>query len=201
MNSLELKTTTAADKVRSIELLRQGFEHEPTYRWCLCADECPGYEERLARCMQADYEYHKQYGFIVGAYSNHQLIGVAYMQPPNMAEIGAAFPWIEILTQCGAETLKRIEFYIAEIATAKFVPLYHKLSFVSVDEQCRGQGIGTALLANVDELMRNDPTSMGIQLETSNPDNVRLYERHGYRVMQEKNFYGIQQYLMLKPRA
>jgi GNAT superfamily N-acetyltransferase len=200
MNSIELKTVAASDKTRAIELLKQGFEHEPTYRWCLCADEVSGYDERLALCMKADYEYHDQYGVIHGAYKNNELVAVAYAQPPNMSEMGASFPWIEILTQCGEETVKRVELYMAEVAGVKFVPYYHKLSFVAVDERCRGNGVGTQLLAWLDKKIKSDATSQGIQLETSNPSNVRLYERNGYRLMQEKSFFGIPQYLMFKAR-
>lgn len=201
MSDVELKTVAASDKSRAIELLKQGFEKEPTYRWCLCADEVPDYEQRLALCMKADYEYHEQFGLIYGAYINNKLMGVVYVQPPNMSEIGASFPWMDILAQCGAETLKRVECYMEEIVSIKWATTYYKISFVAVDESCRGQKIGTQLLAWVDELSQADATSQGLQLETSSSDNVRLYERNGYRLMQEKNFYGIQQYLMFKARV
>lgn len=201
MNSVELKTVAASDKTRAIELLKQGFENEPTYRWCLRADEQSGYEDRLIHCMKADYQYHFQYGFIHGAYIKDKLMGAAFMQPPNMSEIGASFPWIEIIVEkCGEETLKRFEKYMSEIGGVKFEQHSHKVSLIAVDESCRGRGIGTRLLTWVDEIVHADPISMGAQLETSNPDNVRLYERNGYQVMQEKNFNGVQQYLMFKTR-
>lgn len=200
MSNIELKKVSQIDKIKAITLLRQGFEYEPTYRWCLCADEIPGYAQRLAKCMQADYEYHAQYGLIQGAWVDGHLVGVAYVQPPTMSEEGAHFPWMEILAECGNETLERVVSYMEEIANVKWDKRYYKLSFVAVDENCRGQGVGSRLLRWIDELVgRHLPVPLGVQLETSNPDNVRLYERHGYRVMQEKDFYGIHQYLMYKP--
>ena len=60
---------------------------------------------------------------------------------------------------------------------------YFYLAFVGVAPRFQGSGLGTALLENT--LARVDATGMPAFLENSNPRNVKLYERLGFRVTRE----------------
>lgn len=61
-------------------------------------------------------------------------------------------------------------------------PCWH-LAFMGVDPLSQGRGIGSALLPTVLEHADRDGASA--YLEASCPANRRLYERHGFRTMQE----------------
>jgi ribosomal protein S18 acetylase RimI-like enzyme len=54
---------------------------------------------------------------------------------------------------------------------------------IGVDPAKQGRGIGSALLANA--LGRCDAEGSAAYLEASTETNVRLYERHGFRVREE----------------
>jgi ribosomal protein S18 acetylase RimI-like enzyme len=54
------------------------------------------------------------------------------------------------------------------------------LNFLGVDPPVQGKGLGTALMQPV--LARCDAQKLGAFLETSNPRNLPLYERVGFRV-------------------
>jgi ribosomal protein S18 acetylase RimI-like enzyme len=56
------------------------------------------------------------------------------------------------------------------------------LATIGVDPAHQGRGIGSALMAPV--LARADEQRAPCYLETHTTDNVRLYERHGFHVMQ-----------------
>jgi GNAT superfamily N-acetyltransferase len=56
------------------------------------------------------------------------------------------------------------------------------LATIGVDPAHQGKGVGSALMAPV--LARADAQRMPCYLETHTADNVRLYERHGFRVME-----------------
>jgi ribosomal protein S18 acetylase RimI-like enzyme len=56
------------------------------------------------------------------------------------------------------------------------------LATIGVDPAHQGRGIGGALMAPV--LARADEQRMPCYLETHSTNNVRLYERHGFRVME-----------------
>jgi ribosomal protein S18 acetylase RimI-like enzyme len=60
---------------------------------------------------------------------------------------------------------------------------YFYLAFVGVAPRFQGAGLGTALLENT--LARVDAAGMPAFLENSNPRNVKLYERFGFRVTSE----------------
>ncbi len=57
------------------------------------------------------------------------------------------------------------------------------LSALGVEPERQGQGIGTALLRPV--LERCDSEDLPAYLETAGTRNVRLYERHGFKVVEE----------------
>jgi len=60
---------------------------------------------------------------------------------------------------------------------------YFYLAFFGVAPRFQGSGLGSALLENT--LVRVDATGMPAFLENSNPRNIALYERFGFRVMRE----------------
>jgi GNAT superfamily N-acetyltransferase len=57
------------------------------------------------------------------------------------------------------------------------------LAFMGVDPPSQGQGIGSRLLAAV--LAKADIDGVPAYLEASCPENRRLYERHGFRMVRE----------------
>lgn len=57
------------------------------------------------------------------------------------------------------------------------------LAMIGVDPSRQGQGLGSAMLAHA--LSRCDAEHLPAYLESSNPANVPLYERHGFRVTAE----------------
>ncbi len=61
-------------------------------------------------------------------------------------------------------------------------PHWH-LAFVGVDPTHQGQGIGAALLRYA--LARIDQRHLHSYLESSNPANLPLYQRHGFEVIRE----------------
>ena len=74
------------------------------------------------------------------------------------------------------------------------------LATIGVDPAHQGRGIGSALMAPV--LARADEQRTCCYLETHSPDNVRLYERHGFRVMEHlDNPESVPLWAMLRPAA
>jgi ribosomal protein S18 acetylase RimI-like enzyme len=74
------------------------------------------------------------------------------------------------------------------------------LATIGVDPAHQGRGIGSALLAPA--LARADEQRTSCYLETHADDNVRLYERHGFRVMEHiENPASVPLWAMLRPPA
>ena len=60
------------------------------------------------------------------------------------------------------------------------------LPMIGVDPNAQGRGIGAALLRH--GLARADESGVAAYLESSNPRNIPLYERHGFEAMVEIQF-------------
>lgn len=60
---------------------------------------------------------------------------------------------------------------------------HHYLALLATRPDCQGQGLGSALLGPV--LARSDREGVPAYTESSNPRNIRLYERHGFGVVDE----------------
>ncbi len=74
------------------------------------------------------------------------------------------------------------------------------LATIGVDPAHQGRGIGSALMAPV--LARADQQRVPCYLETHTTGNVRLYERHGFRVMEHiENPTSVPLWAMLRPSA
>ncbi len=84
---------------------------------------------------------------------------------------------------------------------AQYAPARHWfLATIGVDPAHQGRGIGSALMAPV--LARADEERMPCYLETHTTDNVRLYERHGFRVMEHiENPTSVPLWAMLRSPA
>jgi ribosomal protein S18 acetylase RimI-like enzyme len=82
------------------------------------------------------------------------------LPPEKLAEVG------EVMTQVS-------EFHPRE-------PHWY-LTFLGVDPARQGQGVGSALLKHA--LRRSDADGRPAYLEASSPNNVRLYERHGFELL------------------
>jgi len=61
-------------------------------------------------------------------------------------------------------------------------PHWH-LAFIGADPASRGQGLGAALLSHV--LEKIDADGVHCYLESSNPRNLSLYQRHGFELVRE----------------
>ena len=74
---------------------------------------------------------------------------------------------------------------------------HYYLEYLGVEPACQGQGLGSRLLAELTR--RADAAQVGCYLETATERNVRLYERFGFQVGEQKEIIGLQAWLMWRP--
>ncbi len=79
------------------------------------------------------------------------------------------------------ETMKRFAALEPMVEAKPKTPHWY-LAFVGTRSESRGKGLGSALIKAVTD--RCDAEGIPAALESSDPANVPLYERHGFRVTQ-----------------
>ena len=165
---ISLRDALPADVPAAAGTLATAFEDYPWTRWSIPEDH---HAERLEE-LQSIYLGHALSSGIVLVSAN--LDGVAaLLRPHSPAPADAAQGRI-------AELLgDRLEaFLAAELPPGP--PEAWELATLGVHPSARGQGLGSALLA--EGLRRVDAAGGSCTLETSDPRNVELYSRHGFSV-------------------
>jgi GNAT superfamily N-acetyltransferase len=84
--------------------------------------------------------------------------------------------------------LSRVLPAVAALGARHPRPSHWYLSELAVDPPAQGHGVGSALLA--DRLTLCDRDGAAAYLENSNPRNTPLYERHGFRPLEEHRMGG-----------
>jgi GNAT superfamily N-acetyltransferase len=103
------------------------------------------------------------------------------------------------LLSLGPRTAMRSSRWMS--AWARRDPQVHHSHFgpFAVDSHLQGQGIGTVMLS--DYCARLDALRESSYLETDKPENVRLYERHGFQVVDEAEVLGVPNWFMRRPAS
>ena len=113
------------------------------------------------------------------------LVGAATMTLPRPKDPPPALLALRerLWAELGADAQSRYDEFVA--ATQRFAiaePHYH-LNMIGVRRSHHGRGLARLLLDAVHERSRAAAESSGVSLTTELPQNVRLYEHFGYRVV------------------
>jgi ribosomal protein S18 acetylase RimI-like enzyme len=139
---------------------------------------------------------------IKGLEINNELIAVIIFTTPESKK-----EWTPVLISEG-EKAGRItgERYVTMIREYALKAMrnrpkasHYYINELAVSPEYRGKGYGKALMKFVENLSNNHSLSTGIALDTSNPENIKMYEHLGYNVTYKFRFHGIKGYSMFKP--
>lgn len=173
-----IETAADADRHRIISLITLGFSADPLLRWIW--PDAKTYLELMPKFVTAfggrAFEH-------ATAWYADDFRAAALWLPPGVE------PDIETLAALIEATLAP---EIAEEAASFFGQManFHPhdrpcwyLPLIAADPASQGRGLGSALMKHT--LGRCDQEGLPAYLESTNPRNVPLYERHGFEVMGE----------------
>jgi len=115
--------------------------------------------------------------------------------------------WSESLMGEGQKTGERTgrrygemirEYYSKAIKNRPKAPHFY-INEIAVKKEFQGRGYGKALLEYAESISDSIPASTGVALDTSNPENIKLYEHLGYKLTKKFRFHGIKGFSMFKP--
>jgi len=168
------------------EVLGEAFADYPWTRWTVPG---AGSLERLTEIQHLYLAHAHEGGGRV--WTSPGLDAVAVLIPSTMAD--PAPETVERIVNLHGDGWQRVVAH--EVVAAPLRPAADwVLATVGVAQGRRGQGIGTAVL----RAALADVGEASVLLETSSAQNVRLYERLGFRVVGEVDGDGPDVWLMLR---
>jgi len=175
MSNVVVREASPEDLSRVIDLELLAFSADPLMRWFYPEPQTylrhfPAFAEAFgARAFEHSMAW------IAGDFG-----GAAMWLPPGVGSDGERLESIvkESIPSPRRETVFRM---MEEMEKFHIDDDHWYLPMIGVDPARQGQGMGGALLGHA--LAKCDEAGLAAYLESSNPANVPLYERHGFRVV------------------
>jgi ribosomal protein S18 acetylase RimI-like enzyme len=167
---------------RIAQALARAFEDDPVMTWIFPRDA-----ERLTRLERMFSLFLRRIWLRHGeCYTVDELFGAALWLPPGEWHLGP-LAQLRIVPSTIAVMGRSVSRGMAAVQAMEKrhpkEPAHYYLPVLGIEPEFQGRGFGGALLQPV--LARCDRDRMGAYLESSKRRNVALYERHGFRVVEE----------------
>ncbi|MBY6365604.1 GNAT family N-acetyltransferase [Rhodococcus corynebacterioides] len=162
-----LRPLPAAALDDAAALLAAAFADYPWTRWAVPAQD---YTDRLTRLQRLYLQYAREHGIVL---ADADVTGVVALLPPNPPE-----PPSEMQDEVAALHGDRLDAVAGAVTPPPPTGAW-TLETLGVDPRRRGRGLGASLVrAALDAV----PAGVPVALDTSDPRNVRLYERCDFGV-------------------
>jgi ribosomal protein S18 acetylase RimI-like enzyme len=178
MEGQRVETASVADRDRVIQVITLGFLADPVGRWVW--PDARTYLETMPKFVAAFGGKAFEHG---SAYVADQYKAAALWLPPGVEPDGDAIDAL-FSTSVAPEIQEDLASFFAQMES------YHPhdqpcwyLPLIAADPAYRGGGLGSAILSHA--LRRCDEDGQIAYLESSNPRNISLYQRHGFEVIGE----------------
>jgi ribosomal protein S18 acetylase RimI-like enzyme len=175
MRDPTVRMITATDEVRAIDTIVLAFTADPVARWCW-----PGAHQYLTSMPSFTRAFGGGAFLHSGAYCTDDYAGAALWLPPTIHPEAEALG--EVLERTVSASIRGDLFAVFE-HMGKYHPRepHWYLPLIGVDPAYQGKGYGGALMSYA--LRRCDRDRVPAYLESTNPRNITLYQRHGFEVL------------------
>jgi GNAT superfamily N-acetyltransferase len=173
---------TEPEVQRVAAALARAFEDDPVMTWIFPRDE-----ERLSRLERAFALYLSRI-WMPGeqCYATERLFGAALWLPPGQWHLSGVdqIRMLPSMISVNGGNLPRLMRVLRRMeALHPKQPEHFYLAVLGVEPEFQGRGFGGALMGPV--LERCDREGIPAYLESSKPRNCVLYERHGFKIVDE----------------
>lgn len=177
MEPTRVRTATSADEAQIVHTIVAAFAADPMARWCW-----PNAHLYLTTMPAFTLAFGGNGFAHEGAHCTGDYSGAALWLPPGVHLNEEAMGQI-VEESVAAANRSDLYAVLEQMATYHPTEPHWYLPLIGVDPAYHGKGRGSALLTYA--LERCDRDRCAAYLESSNPRNIPLYERHGFRVLGE----------------
>jgi GNAT superfamily N-acetyltransferase len=174
MHATAVRTTTATDEAAALNTIVLAFSADPVARW-VWPDPHQYFESMpvFARAFAGGAFDHET------AYCSDDYAGVSLWLPPN---VHSDEETVGDLIERTVSPAVREDLYsvLEQMGACHPAEPHWYLPLIGVDPAHQGRGYGSALLAHA--LATCDREHKAAYLESTNPRNITLYQRHGFEV-------------------
>jgi GNAT superfamily N-acetyltransferase len=177
----DIRNLSADDVPRIAKALARAFADDPVMSWVFRRES-----ERLDRLENAFALYLRRIWLRQDeCYGMDRLFGAALWLPPGKWHVGAAeqLRLLPSMISVNGRNLPRLMTVLRMIEKRHPKESHYYLAVLGIEPELQGRGFGSALMQPV--LARCDREGIPAYLESSKRRNVVLYERHGFRVVEE----------------
>lgn len=172
-----VRTATSAEEAQIVDTVVAAFAADPVARWCW-----PNAHEYLANMPAFTLAFGGTGIAHDGAHCTDGYSGAALWLPPGVHSNEEALGQI-VEDSVAASIRGELYAVLEQMATYHPSEPHWYLPVIGVDPAHQGKGHGTALLTYA--LERCDRDRCLAYLESTNPKNIALYQRHGFSVLGE----------------
>ena len=192
--TVEVGELSAAEVPEAIGVLARGMRDNPLHVAAFGVDP-ERRRRRLERFFRAFFKVMKAQTPLA-AHDGRMIVGVTGIAPPGSCQpaILDELRLLPTVLAMGPATSARMMRWVGAWAAHDPREPHSHLGPLAVDAHLQGRGIGTRILAEY--CARLDRAGEMAYLETDKPINVRIYERHGFRVIAEERVIGVPNWFM-----
>ncbi len=186
---IRIKPLETSHRELAIGLLARAFYDDPLMRYIMAGLTTEvAYQEALLELMDYSLSIREVFDWpVLGLWDDGTLSAIAALSlkeetPPSEILTLRRKALLERLGESGATRLERY----GEIAEGQRPNAPHiYLGVLGVDPTAQRRGFGKLMLEEVQAFSDASPESLGVYLDTENPENVAFYEHCGYVVQSE----------------
>ena len=183
----------------AVGVLARGMRDNPLHVAAYGAD--PDRRERAHARMMRGFFGTARHNEAIGVWRDGTLVAVTgvLLNRGCRPGLGQSLRMVPPVAALGPRTAARVGAWLRVWSTHDPDEPHAHLGPLAVDRELQGQGLGSILLA--EHCRRLDATGTLGYLETDKPENVRFYEKQGYRVVGEAPTIGVTSWFMRRDPA
>lgn len=202
MHALVLRLLSGKELEEAAQLVGRGMQDNPSNRRVFGIQDGERRSIVMGRFFVPVVRGLYQRGLVLGAILSNRLVGICGMARPGYCQPGTTektriFPAAVIGNPI--TTPLRILNWVGEWARRDPSEPHWHLGPVAVEPLLQRQGIGTVMLNAFCAVV--DGTGAHAYLETDKHENVRLYQRFGFTVMESAEVLGVPNWFMWRAGA
>lgn len=175
MTTIPIKTATASDQDQAVAVIVIAFSSDPVTRWAYPDPyHYLSYFPKVVRAFGGNAFEHNS------AYYAEGFSGAALWLPPD---VQSQEEEMMALVEQTVKGPKQEEMFSVFEQMGSYHPEepHWYLPLIGVDPTLQGKGLGSALMKHA--VIKCDQENRLAYLESSNPRNIPLYERHGFEIL------------------